>query len=276
MHRFKTWQLFAICVLVWGTTWHAITYQLSDFAAEFGVALRFALAGGSVLAFCPLARRAGSPSRSPTTARSRCRASSSTACRYVCVYHAERFVPSGLVAVGYSASPLLAGIGAAVLFGVAARPAASSSAACSGWPASRSSSGPEIARASGGERAALGALLTVASVLLSADRQPGREPQPHARRAAAAGDGLRHALRRDRRRDRRPRPRPQRRLADGAELVALAGLPRASPARCSTFACFLTLQDRVGVGAGGHRRRDDAAARAARLDRLRRLSPRRC
>ena len=25
MSRFKTWQLFAICVVVWGTTWHAIT-----------------------------------------------------------------------------------------------------------------------------------------------------------------------------------------------------------------------------------------------------------
>ena len=24
----KTWQLFAGCVLIWGTTWHAITYQL--------------------------------------------------------------------------------------------------------------------------------------------------------------------------------------------------------------------------------------------------------
>ena len=38
---------------------------------------------------------------------------------YVCVYHGERFVPSGLVAVGYSASPLLSGIGAALVFGTA-------------------------------------------------------------------------------------------------------------------------------------------------------------
>ena len=52
MHRFKTWQLFAICVVVWGTTWHAITYQLNDFSAEAGVAVRFALAGAGVLALC--------------------------------------------------------------------------------------------------------------------------------------------------------------------------------------------------------------------------------
>jgi hypothetical protein len=30
---------------------------------------------------------------------------------YICVYHAERHLPSGLVAVGYSASPLVAGFG---------------------------------------------------------------------------------------------------------------------------------------------------------------------
>ena len=46
MQRFKTWQLFAICVLVWGTTWHAITYQLGEFPAEVGVALRFARVKG--------------------------------------------------------------------------------------------------------------------------------------------------------------------------------------------------------------------------------------
>jgi len=35
---------------------------------------------------------------------------------YLCVYHAERHIPSGLVAVGYSASPLIAGLGARALW----------------------------------------------------------------------------------------------------------------------------------------------------------------
>ena len=48
MHRLKNWQLFAICVLTWGTTWHAITFQLGTVAPEVGVALRFALAGAVV------------------------------------------------------------------------------------------------------------------------------------------------------------------------------------------------------------------------------------
>ena len=39
MARLRTWQLFAICVLVWGTTWHAITYQISGLAPERIVAL---------------------------------------------------------------------------------------------------------------------------------------------------------------------------------------------------------------------------------------------
>ena len=37
---------------------------------------------------------------------------------YVCVYYAERHVASGLVAVGYSASPLITGLGASALFGI--------------------------------------------------------------------------------------------------------------------------------------------------------------
>ncbi|MBK6350414.1 MAG: hypothetical protein IPF50_11670, partial [Proteobacteria bacterium] len=41
---------------------------------------------------------------------------------YVCVYHAEQHLVSGLVAVGYSASPLVAGLGARALFGVNLRP----------------------------------------------------------------------------------------------------------------------------------------------------------
>src|SRR3982751_2396086 len=115
MQRLRPWQLFATCVLVWGTTWHAITYQLSSFPPEFGVALRFALAALAALA---VSRWRGD------------RLTFSLADHgalalqgiflygfaYVCVYHAERFVPSGLVAVGYSAAPLLAAVGARVLF----------------------------------------------------------------------------------------------------------------------------------------------------------------
>jgi drug/metabolite transporter (DMT)-like permease len=168
---------------------------------------------------------------------------------YVCVYHAERFVPSGLVAVGYSASPLLSGIGAALVFGAALsrRFVVGGLLSVCGvvvifWT--------EITRASGGERAALGALLTVASVLLSAvgslvasrNRTRGLALLP------AMGFGMLYG-------------------AIAAAVLALAfGRSLALPTAPSwwlslaylafagsvlTFACFLTLQDRVGVGAAG-------------------------
>ena len=116
MTRFKTWQLFAVCVLAWGTTWHAITYQLGHTTPEVGVALRFALASGLVLAVCALR---GVPLR--FAPREHAVLASQGALMfgvsYVFVYHAERHLPSGLVAVGYSASPLIAGLGAQALFG---------------------------------------------------------------------------------------------------------------------------------------------------------------
>ncbi|MEO8836660.1 MAG: EamA family transporter [Caldimonas sp.] len=248
MDRLRTWQLFAICVLVWGTTWHAITFQLDAFPAELGVALRFALAGATVLL---LARWRGTRLAYPP------REHGALALQgvflyglsYVCVYHAERFVPSGLVAVGYSASPLLAGVGAALLFGAAIgrRFLVGGVLGLLGvvlifWP--------EIARPSSGNRASLGALLTVAAVLLSAvgslvasrNRRRGIALLP------AMGFGMLYG-------------------AFAAATVALAlGRSATWPTAPSwwialaylafagsvlTFACFLTVQDRLGPGPAG-------------------------
>jgi len=248
MTRFKTWQLFAICVVVWGTTWHAITYQLFDFSAEVGVALRFALAGLAVLALC---RWRGVPLGCSLADHGALALQGVFlyGVSYVCVYHAERFVPSGLVAVGYSASPLLSGVGAALLFGAALslRFVAGGVLGVCGvivifWT--------EITRASGGERAALGAVLTVASVLLSAvgSLVASRNRRRGVALLPAMGFGMLYG-------------------AIAAAIVALAfgrsvALPTAPSWWLSlaylafagsvlTFACFLTLQDRVGVGPAG-------------------------
>ena len=248
MHRFKTWQLFAICVVVWGTTWHAITYQLGDFPAEAGVALRFALAGVAVLALC---RWRGVP-LAYSLAQHGALALQGVflyGVSYVCVYHAERFVPSGLVAVGYSASPLLAGIGAALFFGAALgrRFVLGGLLGLGGvvvifWT--------EITRATGGERAALGALLTVASVLLSAvgSLVASRNRTRGVALLPAMGFGMAYGG-----------------LAAGLVAVAfgravvwptapswwLSLAYLAFAGSVLTFACFLTLQERVGVGRAG-------------------------
>jgi drug/metabolite transporter (DMT)-like permease len=248
VRRFKTWQLFAICVLVWGTTWHAITYQLADFSAESGVALRFALAGLALLAFCRWRGVALGYSLADHGALA-LQGVFLYGVSYVCVYHAERYVPSGLVAVGYSASPLLAGIGAALLFGASLgrRFVVGGVLGLCGvvaifWT--------EITRASGDDRAALGAVFTIASVLLSAvgSLAASRNRQRGVTLLPAMGYGMLYG-------------------ASAAAVVALAFgrsivLPTAPSWWLSlgylafagsvlTFACFLTLQDRVGPGPAG-------------------------
>ncbi len=248
MRRFKTWQLFAICVLVWGTTWHAITYQLGEFPAEVGVALRFALAGASVLALC---RWRGVPLAYATAdhAALALQGIFLYGVSYVCVYHAERFVPSGLVAVGYSAAPLLAGVGAALLFGapIGRRFLVGGALGLCGvalifWP--------EIARSKESDRAALGAVLTVASVLLSAvgSLTASRNRSRGVPLLPAMGFGMLYGA-----------------LAAAAVAVAfgrgvvwptapswwIALAYLAFAGSVLTFACFLTLQDRVGPGPAG-------------------------
>ncbi|HEX2540829.1 MAG TPA: DMT family transporter [Caldimonas sp.] len=247
MHRFKTWQLFAVCVLIWGTTWHAITYQL-DFPAELGVALRFALGGAAVLLLC---RWRGEPLRFGRRMHVALAAQGvfMYGVSYVCVYHAERFIPSGLVAVGYSAAPLLTGIAAALLFGgpLGPRFVAGGMLGIAGvglmfWP--------EIVRPSSGRGAGLGVAFTVGAVLLSClgslvasrNRHRGMPLFP------ALGFGMLYGA-----------------LAAGVVALAL-GRPLTLPSApvwwlalvylalagsVLTFACFLTLQDRVGVGRAG-------------------------
>jgi drug/metabolite transporter (DMT)-like permease len=104
-----TWQLFALAVLIWGTTWHAIVYQLAETTPEFGVAIRFTLAGLIGLAWAAWRGdrwRIGRREHAWLAFQGVFMYSVS----YFCVYHAERHVPSGLVAVGYSASPLVNGL----------------------------------------------------------------------------------------------------------------------------------------------------------------------
>jgi len=247
MQRLPTWQLFAICVVVWGTTWHAITYQLTTVPAELGVALRFALAGAGALAFSRWRgdRLAFSAADHAALAL---QGAFLYGFAYVCVYHAERFVPSGLVAVGYSASPLLAGFGAALLFGarlgrrfVVGGVLGLAGVALMFWP--------EIVRPSGGRQASVGAAFTVAAVLLSAvgslaasrNRVRGVALMP------AIGFGMLYGA--------------------AAAMLAWVALGNAAAVAVPTaanwwisfvylalagsvlaFACFLTVQDRLGPG----------------------------
>ncbi len=248
MHRFRSWQLFAICVLAWGTTWHAVTYQVAAAAPEVSVAVRFALAGGFVLLLCRL-RRYRLRFAVREHAMLMLQGVFLYGLSYIGIYYAERYIPSGLVAVGYSASPLLAGIGAALLFGVeinrrfvAGGVLGVAGVALIFWP--------EFGKARVGPAVALGAALTAAAVLLSAvgslaasrNRSRGMPLWPAmgfgmlygSAACAAVGwiRGVAFAL-----------------PSTPAWWLSLAYLALAGTVL--TFACFLTLQDRIGPGPSG-------------------------
>jgi drug/metabolite transporter (DMT)-like permease len=248
MHRFKNWQLFAICVLTWGTTWFAITFQIGHVAPEVGVAMRFALAGVVILGLCGLRqeRLRFTPAQHAIFAL---QGGFMYGVSYVCVYHAEQHLVSGLVAVGYSASPLVAGLGARALFGVSLSPRfivggllGIAGVALIFWP--------EFANTTGDRNTMLGVVFTVGSVLLSTvgsltasrNRALGLPFWP------ALGYGMLYGA------------------AAAASLAVLQGQSFAPPATASwwlslfylalagsvlTFACFLTLQERIGPGPTG-------------------------
>jgi len=248
MQRLRNWQLFAICVLTWATTWHAVTYQVTPVAPEVGVAVRFFIAGALVLTLCRLrglSLRFGWRAHGLLVLQGTFLYGVS----YIGVYYAERYIPSGLVAVGYSASPLLTGLGASVVFGVTVgrRFVAGGLLGIAGvalifWP--------EFGKASTGTQVALGAAFTIVSVALSAIGSVA------ASRNASRGVPLWPALGFG--------------MAYGAIACAAIAWMRdasfalpASPAwwisltylalagSVLTFACFLTLQDRIGPGPTG-------------------------
>jgi drug/metabolite transporter (DMT)-like permease len=245
MQRFSNWQLFAICVLTWSTTWYAITFQLGLAPPELGVAMRFALAGSVVIAVCALRGY-----RLWFTRREHglllLQGGFMYGVSYLCVYHAEQYIVSGLVAVGYSAAPLVTGVGARALFRthLSRRFVLGGVLGLAGvslifWP--------EFQRATVDRSTTLGALFTLAAVLLSVvggltasrNRVNGLPFWP------ALGYGMLY----------------------GAAMAALFSLGLghefALPAVASwwialfylalagsvlTFACFLTLQERIGPG----------------------------
>jgi len=108
--------LFIACVAIWGSTWLAITFQLGRVAPEASVFYRFLLASLLLFAYCA-ARRL------PFTRSARdhgwiaLQGIFMFSVSYIFVYYAEQHLVSGLVAVGYSASPLLGMIGMRAFFG---------------------------------------------------------------------------------------------------------------------------------------------------------------
>lgn len=161
----STLQLFAGCVAIWGSTWLAITFQLGRVAPEASVGWRFLLASFLLFAFC-LARRLPLRYSAREHAWIALQGLLMFSVSYIYVYYAEENVVSGLVAVGYSASPLLSMLGMRLFFRTPMTGAVvvGSILGIAGitlvfWP--------EFAHLAGDRRTALGAVYTAVAVIVS-------------------------------------------------------------------------------------------------------------
>ena len=247
--RLPSWQLFAVAVAIWSTTWHAILYQLERTPPETGVALRFGLAGVLALG---VALWRGDRLRCTAVEHGRIALQGvfMYSLAYVCVYHAEQHVPSGLVAIGYSASPLVTGIGAWLLWRGPLSPRfLVGGLLCIAGVAMIFA--PEFAALRAGSAALSGALFTAGAVALSGvgSMLSSRNATHQLPFWPAMGWGM---------------------LYGAALSAAVAGFsgqtltppsPLAAPAwwlslaylavagSVIAFACYLTLQQRIGPGA---------------------------
>jgi len=159
-------QLFIAAVAIWGSTWLAITFQLGRVAPEASVFYRFLLASAIVFAYC-LVRRLPLRYSLRQHLWIALLGILMFSVSYIFVYYAEQHVVSGLVAVGYSASPMLGLIGMRVFFGtpmtrllVLGSILGMVGIALVFWP--------EFAKLQGDRDTALGALHTIIAVLVSA------------------------------------------------------------------------------------------------------------
>jgi len=115
--------LYVVTVLIWGTTWIAIKWQLGVVPAPVSIACRFWLAAIVLLALLKIMRRPVWPPR----AAWRFLAAQGLALfcvNFLCFYYAESIVPSGLVAVVFSTAPLLNSLNGRLFMGRPLQPTA--------------------------------------------------------------------------------------------------------------------------------------------------------
>lgn len=107
--------LYAITVLVWGTTWIALKLQLGTVPIVWSIVWRFALAAAVLVAWV-LWRRQGRLLRRQAWGLVAAQGLCLFCVNFICFLNAERTIPSGLMAVVFSTSTLWNALGARLVF----------------------------------------------------------------------------------------------------------------------------------------------------------------
>ncbi len=97
--------LYLLTVLIWGTTWIAIKFQIGVVAAPVSIAYRFWIASALLFLFLLAMRKPLWPPRQAW----RYLVAQGLAlfcCNFLCFYYASQWVPSGLIAVVFSTAPI--------------------------------------------------------------------------------------------------------------------------------------------------------------------------
>ncbi|WP_237479763.1 DMT family transporter [Lichenibacterium dinghuense] len=108
--------LFAATVLIWGTTWIAIAFEVGPVPVLVSVFYRFAAAAAILLVALAATGRLRVPPRRDqpfVLAQALCL----FCCNFICFYAAAGRLPSGLISVVFSLSTIFNAVGARVFFG---------------------------------------------------------------------------------------------------------------------------------------------------------------
>lgn len=127
--RVSNLSLYLAAVLIWGSTWLAITFQLGEVPPEVSVVYRFALASVLLFGWCAVRRLTLTFSWRDHLWMA-LEGLLLFGLNYVCVYLAEGQISSGFVAVVFSLMVFLNIIGTRAFFGTPVRPATLLGAAC--------------------------------------------------------------------------------------------------------------------------------------------------
>jgi drug/metabolite transporter (DMT)-like permease len=108
--------LFSSTVLIWGTTWIAISLQVGQAPVLVSVFYRFALAALMLVGFLAVTGRLKAPplSQQPFIL---VQALSLFCFNFLCFYHAASYVPSGLISVVFSLATIYNAVNARIFFG---------------------------------------------------------------------------------------------------------------------------------------------------------------